>query len=129
METDSSSEDDDEAGGSIKWRWLEETWPRESRPAILRIPKEVEMMSIQELTLMHDMSLKQLKSENSKFSMLKRDELPPKVKFEKGKDDGKKRLHKARWLRLPFSDPKDYYDQVKFGIIIQIIIVTMITLS
>ena len=124
METDSSSEDDDEAGGSIKWRWLEETWPRDSRPAILRIPKEVEKMSIQELTLMHDMSLKQLKSENSKFSMLKRDEIPPKVKFEKGKDDGKKRLHEARWLRLPFSDPKEYYDQVKF-----VIITGMITLS
>ena len=113
IEIDASSEDDSQDGqGGIKWQWLEEAWPRDSRPPILRIKSNVEEMSIQELTLMHDMHLKQQKSENSKFSMLKKDELPPSIKFGEDKDDGKAKLHKARWLRLPFSEPKIYYDQV-----------------
>ena len=61
---------------------------------------------------MHDMHLKSLKSENSKYSLLKKDELPPRVKFSEDKDDGKTKLHKARWLRLPFVEPKEYYSQV-----------------
>jgi len=113
IEIDASSDDDNQDGqGGIKWQWLEEAWPRDSRPPILRIKSNVEEMSIQELTLMHDMHLKQQKSENSKFSMLKKDELPPRIKFGEDKDDGKAKLHKARWLRLPFSEPKMYYDQV-----------------
>ena len=61
---------------------------------------------------MHDMHLKNLKSESSKYSLLKKDELPPRVKFSKDRDDGKPKLHKARWLRLPFVEPKEYYSQV-----------------
>lgn len=58
------------------------------------------------------MYVKQLRAENSKMSLLKKDELPPRVKFAEGKDDGQEKLHPARWLRLPFTDPKKYYDQV-----------------
>ncbi len=116
VEVDASSEDEDEEDGCFKWKWLEEAWPRDSRPAILQNRSNVAKASIQEITLMHDMHLKQQKSENSKLAMLKKDELPPRIKFGEDKDDGKTCLHKARWLRLPFTDPKDYYSQVTFSL-------------
>ena len=47
-------------------------------------------MSIQDINLMHDMYLKQLRAENSKMSMLKKDELPPRVKFAEGKTTGRR---------------------------------------
>lgn len=48
----------------------------------------------------------------TKGAALKQDEIPGKVKFPAGKDDGLKKLHAARLLRLPISKPKEYYDQV-----------------
>lgn len=96
----------------MNWLWLEEVWPRDQRPTLLRDRAVVNSKSIQDLNLMHDMYIKQQRAENSKMAMLKKDELPPRVKFGEGKDDGQERLHPARWLRLPFVDPKKYYDQV-----------------
>ena len=48
----------------------------------------------------------------TKGAALKQDEIPEKVKFPAGKDDGLKKLHAARFLRLPLSEPKEYYKQV-----------------
>lgn len=58
------------------------------------------------------MFLKKEKAENSKHALLKKDELPPRIKFGEAKDNGVDKLHPARWLRLPFANPKDYYGQV-----------------
>ena len=115
IEIDESSEEDDapsKKDDGFQWKWIEEVWPRDSRPSILRDKATVNNMSVQDLNLMHDMFIKQQKQETCKLQLLKRDELPPRKKFSEGKDDGQTRLHPARWLRLPFSGPEKWYNQV-----------------
>jgi hypothetical protein len=41
-----------------------------------------------------------------------RDSKAKKIKYKAGCDDGKKRLHKARWNRQPLSAPEVYYKHV-----------------
>ena len=48
---------------------------------------------------------------NSKTSFTK-DTLPGTTSFKEGKDDGIKKLHPARFLRLPLSNPKKWWGKV-----------------
>ena len=112
MELDNSSEDEGNEADTIQWKWLEQVWPKDSRPSLLLDRAAVSKMTIQDINLMHGMYVTQLRAESSKLSLLKKDELPPKIKYGEGKDDGQERLHPARWLRLPFVHPKKYYEQV-----------------
>jgi hypothetical protein len=41
-----------------------------------------------------------------------RDAKAKKTKYKKGKDDGRKRLHKARWNRQPLVPPEEFYKKV-----------------
>ena len=62
-----------------------------------------------DISVMHKMYVNQHKLSNSKQELLKKDVLPPTRKFTETKDNGVVKLHPARWLRMPFADPKDYY--------------------
>ena len=89
-----------------KFIWLNGMWDLDTRPEHLRNPDIVRDMSYQDLDIQYSRFLKQQEEENSKHSLLKKDVLPPRLKFAEGRDDGQRKLHPARWLRLPFSDPK-----------------------
>ena len=93
------------------WARLREVWELESRPKALQNKKTVNNMSMQEIFQLHSMYAHNEKV-TAKETTAKQDELPGKTSFRAMKDDGVRRLHAARWLRLPFSDPSSYYDQV-----------------
>ena len=95
--------------GDFKWQWIEETWPRATRSSTLQTRAQVESKSLQEISLMHKMHVNQKKLEKTMQSQLKKDEIPPTLKFRAAKDNGQNHLHAARWLRLPFCEPKDYF--------------------
>ena len=95
-----------QASVNHKFIWLDGFWDLESRPMHLRNPDVVRDMSYQDLDIQYSRFQKQQEDDNSKHSLLKKDVLPPRVKFPEGKDDGQRKLHPARWLRLPFTEPK-----------------------
>lgn len=68
-------------------------------------------MTMQEIYQLHSMYMQNEKA-TAKETTAKQDQIPSKISFKAGRDDGMKRLHPARWLRLPFSNPETYYDQI-----------------
>ena len=50
---DDSSEDDGNEAETIQWKWLEQVWPKDSRPSLLLDRAAVSKMTIQDINLMH----------------------------------------------------------------------------
>ena len=110
-DTASSPADMEATEEASNWHRINEVWDKESRPKTLQNKSIVNKMSMQEIFQLHSMFVQNEKSA-SKDSTARQDEIPDRISFKAKKDDGVKRLHPARWLRLPFADPSTYYDQV-----------------
>ena len=110
-EESENSTSDSETEANDNWSRINEIWEKESRPKFLQDRELVNKMTFMEIFQIHTMHAANEKAA-TKGAALKQDDFPEKVRFPAGKDDGLKKLHAARFLRLPFSDPKDYYSQV-----------------
>ena len=110
-ESTEKSTSDSETETNDNWSRINEIWEKESRPKFLQDRELVNKMTFMEIFQIHTMHAANEKAA-TKGAALKQDDFPEKVKFPAGKDDGQKKLHAARFLRLPLSEPKDYYSQV-----------------
>ncbi len=86
-----------------------EIYPREDRPANLQRKSVVGRYSLDELMRYQTQIQEREKKDNLGEEVFTKDAKPPKTKYKKKTDDGKKRLHTARWNRLPLVPPKEYY--------------------
>ena len=108
-DTDPSSSESEEDNSN--WSRINEVWDKDSRPRSLQNKNIVNAMSMQEIYQLHSMYVHNEKSA-TKDATAKQDEIPGKVSFKAQMDDGIRKLHPARWLRLPFSEPSTYFNQV-----------------
>jgi hypothetical protein len=86
-----------------------EIYPREDRPANLQRKSVVGRYTLDELMRYQTQIQEREKKDNLGEEVFTKDAKPPKTKYKKKTDDGKKRLHTARWNRLPLVPPKEYY--------------------
>ena len=95
---------------SVGWLYLENDWPLEDRPAILRDKDTVSRMSIQDIESTLKIHLMKTKADKAKAAEKgTKDTPPPLVSFPAGQDNARDTLHPARWQRLPVSKPKDWW--------------------
>lgn len=88
-------------------------WPKATRPEILQKKKNVNRMKFDVLMSMYK-AWKETESANRGANMetFAKDQRPPKKKFKAEVDDGRKRLHSARFLRQPLDSPKSWWKKV-----------------
>jgi hypothetical protein len=84
-------------------------YPLEDRPPALKKKSVVGRHSLNELMMYQTQIIEREKKENLGEEVFTRDTKTPKTRYKKMKDDGKKRLHIARWNRLPLAPPESYY--------------------
>jgi hypothetical protein len=91
---------------------FEETWPSELRPPHMRKMSMLRDMTYDTFLRTKDTFDKLEASKNLGEETSARDAKAKKTKYKKGKDDGRKRLHKARWNRQPLVPPEEFYKKV-----------------
>jgi hypothetical protein len=84
-------------------------YPLEDRPPRLRKKSVVGRYSLDELMKYQARLHEKEKKENLGEEVFAKDARHPKTKYKKMSDDGRKRLHTARWNRLPIVPPHKYY--------------------
>lgn len=117
MERVESEADTEESGSEFEtsnWSILAEIWPVADRPPALQIKKVVNHKSMEELTAIYKMKNEKDKLEGA--GDISVDGKQPVTVFPKKSDDGQYKLHPARWLRLPTTDPSSWCDQVPLKI-------------
>ena len=113
MEREESTTDSEESGSEYEesnWSILAEIWPVADRPPALQIKKVVNRKSMEEITAIYKMKNEKDKLEGA--GDISVDGKQPVIMFQKKSDDGQYKLHPARWLRLPTTDPSSWCDQV-----------------
>ena len=105
IESENSSEEEDS-----NWHILSQIWPVSDRPPALQSRRVVNNKSMEELTAIFRMKTEKDKLEGS--GDISVDAKQPTIVFQKKSDDGQSKLHPARWLRLPTSDPSTWCAQV-----------------
>ena len=82
-------------------------WALNSRPPKMRNKKRVNRMKLEEVMAAFNLAQATSKANGSSkhFQARAKDTKLPTTKFKAAKDDGKKKLHKARWLQLPLASP------------------------
>ena len=88
-------------------------WPKSSRPDILQRKKTVNKMKFDVIMSMYK-AWKDTETANrgSNLETFAKDQKPPKKKFKAAVDDGRKRLHDARFLRQPLDSPKVWWKKM-----------------
>ena len=96
------------------WDFIEDTWPVALRPPRLRKKSYVNKLSMKEVESLYNMHCSREKSLRGQklFQAVAVETSHPTVKFQKGKDDCKSRLHKARFQRLPLTSPETWFKKV-----------------
>jgi hypothetical protein len=92
-----------------QFEMFNDIYPIEDRPPRLRKKKVVGRYSLDELMKYQAQLLEKEKKENLGEEVFTKDARHPKTKYKKMSDDGKKKLHIARWNRLPIVPPHKYY--------------------
>ncbi len=92
-----------------QFEMLNDIYPIEDRPPRLRKKKVVGRYSLDELMKYQKQIIEKEKKENLGEEVFAKDAGNPKTKYKKMSDDGRKRLHTARWNRLPIVPPHKYY--------------------
>jgi hypothetical protein len=92
-----------------QFEMLNDIYPIEDRPPRLRKKKVVGRYSLDELMKYQAQMLEKEKKENLGEEVFAKDARHPKTRYKKMSDDGRKRLHTARWNRLPIVPPHKYY--------------------
>ena len=106
---DNTSSSDEEEGldPTSNTAMFEDIYPPEDRPARYRKAKVFDKLPVESITAMINAQQKKKKaSVTDPISKLTK--LKPR-KFKKGRDDGYSKLHKARFLRKPYGQPKKWW--------------------
>lgn len=93
---------------------MDSIWPVRERPENLQRPEVVNQIEFPTLLAMakyHKESKVGAATSGAKASFTK-DTLPSSTLFREQRDDGVKKLHEARFLRLPLADPKKWWSKV-----------------
>ena len=128
--TSSSGSDSDSEGGSaqerraaplpqagqsmaekkITWDLLNSAWDVEKRPEKLQSEEAVNCYEVHELESLYRMYQEVEKNKKGgQQEMTAKDEKQLTVVFKEQKDDGKRKLHPARWCRLPVKKTKKWW--------------------
>ena len=99
-------------GKQGKWGMLNDIWPLETRPRKLQDREYVEQQSWRTLNALQDRYEKEAERKGVGAAIFGKDRKLKKVTFKKKEDDGFKRLHPARFLRLPLAAPDKYWRRV-----------------
>ena len=106
----SSSSEEDE---SSNWSILRNMWPVEKRPLGLQNKASFNAISMDNLLCLDKFDKQNLKAiEGDLSSNLLPYPKPKSTTFKKASDNGFKKLHPARFLRLPLSNIKDWWKHV-----------------
>ena len=95
---------------NLGWQYLQDDWPMDDRPAILKDEQKVKKMSmgdIERILKAHAIKKKMVKEKTAERGA--KDTPPPTKTFKEAQDDCKKVLHEARWQRLPISKPREWW--------------------
>ena len=97
--------------GVSNWEVIAETWPVSERPPKLQKPSKVNRMTLQEIETVYNMTQKRNKAlgTNKLFQAVAVETKHPTRKFDKHRDDCKRKLHPARFLRGPLLAPDVWY--------------------
>ena len=94
------------------WELLSDMWPVETRPAHLQKKKNTLGMTLDMLLRCKEQYEKEAEKKGLGSAVYGRDgKVKPKM-FKKMEDDGRKKLHPARWERLPVVEPRKYWGQL-----------------
>lgn len=99
---------------SSNWSLLNSIWPVSDRPANLQreeVVNQIEFSNLLNMAKYHKELSQSSTSGTSKASFTK-DTLPGTTVFKEAKDDGIRKLHPARFLRMPLSNPKKWWHKV-----------------
>jgi len=91
---------------------MEEIWAKEDRPKALRKWSAIKEESIPKWLETKKGWEQQEDRKNLGEEAASRDARSKTIIYKKCADDGKTKLHKARFNRQPLAQPKDFYDQV-----------------
>jgi hypothetical protein len=94
------------------WELLRDMWPVETRPGHLQKKKNTMGMTLDMLLRCKEQYEKEAEKKGMGKAVYGRDGRVRKKVFKKMKDDGMKKLHPARWERLPVVEPKKYWGQL-----------------
>jgi hypothetical protein len=95
------------------WAAGVELWAVEDRPAHLQERSgPAGRMRLSELLAVMDRHLKNEEKRGTGDAVFAKDAKQKKIKYPKFVDDGEKRLHPARWSRLPVGGPAVYFSEV-----------------
>ena len=110
-EDSSENEDDsDQATGINVWKMVEKYYPIDKRPEELMNKKIVKRLKLSDLNDITDFFQKTEKLRNgNNIESLSKDKKPKTKKFKVAKDDCDRRLHPARFCRLPISNPTKWW--------------------
>ena len=117
---DSSSTDSDSSGtkelepakvAASHWSLLATIWPAENRPDNLQREEVVNAIDFATLLAMakYQKESRMGAAGNGPKSSYTKETLPSSTIFKENKDDGVKKLHPARFLRLPLADHKKWW--------------------
>ena len=101
-----------EQGSAGNWEIMSKVWPMETRPAHLRVKKVVEKTSLSRLIKLKELYEKEAEKKGVGAAIFGLDEKISTVSYKAKKDNGKDKLHPARWERLPLSEPRKYWRKV-----------------
>jgi hypothetical protein len=94
------------------WELLSDMWPLEARPVHLQKKRNTLGMTLDMLLRCKEQYEKEAEKKGLGSAVYGRDvKVRPKT-FKKMTDDGRRKLHPARWERLPVVEPKKYWGQL-----------------
>lgn len=95
-----------------RFRAINRSWPREQRPSFMQTWLDCGDYTVLEMLAMKTQVSEEDQKRNLGQDIFMRDSKPRKKKFKAQTDNGKTKLHQARFLRPPLCPPKDYYGQI-----------------
>ena len=97
----------------IHWELVNAMWSVEDRPRHLQDRKVVAGMTITEISQFKEHYEKEELKKGGGSALFGKDSVLKAKKIKAGTDDGREKLHQARFdLRMPFSLPKSYWDRM-----------------
>jgi hypothetical protein len=94
------------------FKMLNRMWPYEDRPRYLQKKRTVGLYTIKELMGFKRDLLEEAGKRNLGEEVFSRDSKPTKSKYKAMTDDGRRKLHPARWNRQPLVHPDRFYHKI-----------------
>ena len=91
---------------------LEDAWPRELRPPYLQKKSGIGQMTFNDLMSLKEQIGKEEGNRNLGQEIFRQDGVPKKIKHKAQTDNGRSKLHLARYHRLPLVHPKEYFKDI-----------------